>query len=401
MDPYITKGSREYWQAISSLFLGSFVTFANLYCLQPLIPVFSKEFQVSPTVASLSLSLATVFLAVGMLGVAWISNTLGRKRLMAAALFSSAVLAVVVAFSPTFSLLLTVRALQGAMLAGFPAIAMAYINEEFSPDCAGLAMGIYVSGTAIGGMLGRMLMGALTDLFSWHVALAIMGGISLAASLWFWLRLPSSRHFTPCPQTSEQRLAAMVRNLRQPMLYSLYGVGFLLLGSFVALYNYVGYVLMAPPYSLSQTVVGFIFLVYLVGTFSSTFMGRMADVMGNGKALCISVATMLAGALFSLEGPLILKIIGIAIFTFGFFGGHTVASSWVGKLAGQEKSQASSLYLLFYYIGASVIGTLGGEFLNWFGWDGVILLIAISLCGALAIAGYLLYRTQEKWVRVQ
>ncbi len=399
MKTYIAKGSTAYWKAISALFLGSFVTFATLYCLQPLIPEFSREFQVSPAVASLSLSLATVSLAFAMLGVAWISNSLGRKQLMSAALFSSAVLAILVAFSPNFTLLLVIRVLQGAVLAGFPAIAMAYINEEFAPDCAGLAMGIYVSGTAIGGMLGRMLMGALTDLFSWHVALALVGVISLAISLWFWVSLPASRHFSPCSQSGRERLQALKRNMAQPALYSLYAVGFLLLGSFVALYNYIGYVLMAAPYYLSQTTVGFIFLVYIVGTFSSTLLGKMTDHIGNGKSLCVSVAVMLAGALISLEAPLVLKIAGIAIFTFGFFGGHTVASSWVGKLAGKEKSQASSLYLLFYYIGASVLGTLGGKFLEWYGWNGVVLLVSLSLTGALLIAVSLFYRTQQVCAR--
>ncbi|MEI2444040.1 MFS transporter, partial [Priestia megaterium] len=60
------------------------------------------------------------------------------------------------------------------------------------------------------------------------------------------------------------------------------------------------------------------------------------------------------------------------LFTFGFFGGHSIASSWVGQRALKNKAQASSLYLFLYYTGSSVGGTIGGIFWSTFGWDGLI-----------------------------
>ncbi|MBP2626683.1 MAG: major facilitator superfamily 1 [Firmicutes bacterium] len=383
---YIQKGSTRYWRGISALFLGSFVTFALLYCTQPLIPVFSEQFKLTPAYSSLSISLTTGFLAASMLIVSWLSDARGRKLIMKISLLSSAVLAVVVAFTNNFILLLILRALQGIMLAGFPAIAMAYINEEFDPAVTGLVMGIYISGNSIGGLAGRIIVSTLADFFSWHIALAGIGLVCVIVSIWFWFGLPDSEHFEPKRRLIKEMIPALTKNLRHSELLALNAIGFLIMGGFVTLYNYIGYSLMSAPYNLSQTVVGCIFFVYLVGTFSSTYMGRLADYIGSSKVLCLSIGIMLAGCLITLNGNLYVKIIGVAILTFGFFGSHSVASSRVGKCGGTDKAQASSLYLLFYYIGASVIGAMGGNFLSWYAWDGVVLLISISLVVALFLA---------------
>jgi len=389
---YIQKGSSRYWQGISALFLGSFVTFALLYCTQPLIPIFSEQFNLSPSYASLSLSLTTGFLAAFMLMISWLSDARGRKLIMTISLLSSAVITVLVAFTDNFTILLALRALQGIMIAGFPAIAMAYINEEFEPAVTGMVMGIYVSCTSIGGLFGRIIISTLTDYFSWHIALASIGSLSVLVSIWFWFRLPNSEQFLPKKRLLREMVPALFSKLRNSTLLSLYAIGFLIMGGFISVYNYIGYSLMSAPYNLSQTAVGCIFFVYLVGTFSSTYMGRLADHIGSSKTLCLAIGIMLAGCLITLNDNLYVKILGVAIFTFGFFGSHSVASGWVGKATVSDKAQASALYLLFYYLGASVIGFMGGKFLSWYAWNGVVFLISIALGIALFIAVTLLMK---------
>ena len=392
---YIQKGSARYWRGISSLFLGSFVTFALLYCTQPLIPTFVEEFNLTPSYASLSISLTTGFLAFFMLIMSWFADERGRKVIMSISLISSASLVVIQAFTDNFTILLVLRALQGIVLAGFPAIAMAYINEEFDPTVTGLVMGIYVSGNSIGGLAGRIIVSTLTDFFSWHIALGGIGLICVLVSVWFWFSLPESEHFSPQKGLLKDMIPVLSKNLHHASLLSLNIIGFIIMGAFVTIYNYIGYSLMSAPYYLSQTVVGCIFAVYLVGTFSSTYMGRLADRIGSGKTLCVAIGIMMAGCLITLDTNLYVKIMGVAILTFGFFGSHSVASSWVGKCAVSHKAQASSLYLLFYYLGASVIGTLGGKFLTWYAWNGVVFLIATSLVCALALALVLFFKEER------
>lgn len=56
--------------------------------------------------------------------------------------------------------------------------------------------------------------------------------------------------------------------------------------------------------------------------------------------------------------PLIVKIIGLAIFTYGFFGVHSNACAWAPQSCQNDKAQVSAMYMLFYYIGASTFGTI-------------------------------------------
>jgi len=378
-----------------ALFAGGFNTFAILWATQPLLPEIVKEFNVSPTISSLSLSSTTIALAISLLIAGSLSEVYGRKPIMAISLFTSSILAILTAFSPSYELLILCRILQGISLAGLPAVAMAYLGEEIEPQSLGMAMGLYISGNSIGGMSGRIIGGFLTDIFSWRIALVGIGIISLIASFIFWYILPKSTHFKPRKLEVKKLTASLFSQFKQPGLLYIFLTGFLLMGGFVSLYNYIGFELIAPPYLLSQTFVGFIFIVYAVGTFSSTWMGMQADQHGKKKILQVSLFILLIGAFMTLNTFLWLKIIGIAIFTFGFFAGHSIASSWVGQLTTHDKAQASSLYLFFYYAGSSIGGTLGGIFYSNYEWQGVIAMIAFLAAFAIIISIRLEYIEQQ------
>ncbi|MCF8564066.1 MFS transporter [Alicyclobacillus tolerans] len=386
---YLQRGTAKFHRANWALFAGGFVTFAILYSTQPLLPNFVKEFGISPLTASFSLSTTTATLAVFMLVAGSLSEAWGRKTIMGTALLAASVMGLLTAFSANFAALLVWRVLLGVFLAGLPAIAMAYLGEEVSPNSLGLAMGLYISGNSIGGMSGRIITGMLTDAFSWRVALAAIAVVSLLSSILFWVLLPPSRNFHPRKLQLGKLTKSLLHHLTDGVLLRLYGLGFLLMGSFVTLYNYIGFQLLAKPYSLSQTAVGWIFIVYLVGTFSSTWMGRLADSHGQRKVLWIGIAIMLTGVGLTLIPWLWLKLAGIAVFTFGFFGSHSIASSWVGKRAKLDKAQASSLYLFFYYVGSSVGGSAGGALWGSYGWDGVVAMIAAFLLIAIGLSARL------------
>ncbi|EGW39200.1 putative membrane protein [Desulfosporosinus sp. OT] len=265
-------------------------------------------------------------------------------------------------------------------------MAMAYLSEEIAPANLGIAMGLYISGNSVGGMSGRIFIGMLSDYFNWRIALGSIGILSILASLVFCYLLPESKHFQPRSFDIRELLKSMFNHLLNPGLLCLYGISFFLMGSFVTLFNYISYQLIAPPYLLSQTIVGWIFVIFIVGTFSSTWLGRLADIHGRRQVLWVALLIMVSGALITLSVPLVLKILGIAIFTFGFFGSHSLASSWVGHQAIHDKAQASALYLFFYYVGSSIGGTVGGIFWSLFGWGGVICMILSFLLLALFLS---------------
>ncbi|SAL64974.1 MFS transporter [Caballeronia telluris] len=388
--PFLERGSRAYWHASLALLFAGYATFSLLYCVQPLLPEFSAAFGVSPAESALSVSVSTASLALAIFVAGFVSEGWSRHRLMTMSLTASSILTIIAAFLPNWHALLFVRALEGLALGGVPAVAMAYLAEEVEPEGLGLAMGLYVGGTAIGGMAGRVISGVLADFFSWRVAIGGIGALGLLSTLAFRALLPPSRRFVPRRgmgfRHHRSALAAHIRNRDLPFLFLM---GFVLMGSFVTLYNYVGYRLIGAPFRLNQTQIGAIFTVYLTGVVASPWSGKMADVFGRGRVLIASLALMMTGVLLTMSMSLPVIVGGIACLTFGFFAGHSVASGWVGRLALHAKGQAAALYLLAYYIGSSVIGSYGGHFWTGFGWSGVVGLIAALLLVGLAGAVYL------------
>ncbi|MCL6445248.1 MAG: MFS transporter [Alicyclobacillus sp.] len=382
---YIERSDEHYRRVVVCMLLGSIVTFAVLYAPQPLIGIFAREYKVSPATASASISFPTLALAVSLLFVPLLSRRIGRKRIMGISLFATSVLSILSAFSHQFVIFLIIRLLEGISVSGFPAIAIAYLNEEIAPDSIGGTMGAYVAGTAVGGFVGRVAIGPLTDWFSWQTAFFILGVVCLLFSVWFWLSLPPSRHFQPAKLSLFESLNAMVVILGKQSLLSIFCIGFLVMGAYIMLFNYVGFPLTEPPYHLSQTELGLLFVVNLVGTWSSTMFGKLADAHPRHKLLWLACAIFALGALFTLIPNLWMKILGIAVFAFGFFGAHTTASGWAGVAApADRKATASSLYLLFYYVGSSVIGWVGGFIWVSFHWLGVVFaiwLFLLACCG--------------------
>ncbi|MNB86876.1 Inner membrane transport protein YnfM [compost metagenome] len=390
----IQQGSPQFRNISLALFAGGFVTFALLYTLQPLMPEITGDFGITPTKASLTLSVTTIAMALTMLFIGSVSDAAGRRAIMTASLVAASLIAVLSAFSPEFPVLLLLRIVQGIALAGLPAIAMTYLVEEIDPASLGYAMGLYISGNSIGGMAGRIISGLLTDWFGWRAAVGGIGVLGLAAAVIFWMVIPPSRHFVKQPGKLSRVIPLLWSQCRNPRLLCLFGLGFLLMGSFVTLFNYIGFELTGAPYNLSQSLAGSIFVVYLMGTFSSTWMGRLVDRYGRTGVLILALAIILSGALCTLHPYLWVKIIGLALFAFGFFGGHSIASSWVGLVADEHKSQANALYLFFYYVGSSLSGTGGGVLYGHFGWIGIIGMIAVYVALSLVLCNILVHKNR-------
>ena len=385
---HLSRGSAGYRRATLALFCAGFATFAMLYCVQPLLPLLAAHFRVSAASSSLALSLTTLSLALCLLVSGALAESWGRKPVMVAALGLAAMLGIACALVEEWGSLLILRALLGLALSGLPALAMAYVGEEFDPEALPAAMGLYIGGTALGGLLGRLLAGLLSDLGGWPWALGGIAGLGLLAlALFVWL-LPPSRHFTAQPLSLRGLLRNFALHLSNPRLRVLFALAFLLMGGFVALFNYVGFRLAGEPFNLSATVIGLLFTVYLLGIFSAGWAGRLVPRFGARQVLHGGIGLMLLGVALCATPWLSAAVIGLALFTLGFFAAHAVASGQVGIHAQGAKAQASALYLCAYYLGSSLVGYVGGYVWEHAGW--------LALLGVLAalfvVAGALVRR---------
>ena len=387
---WITPGSAAFRRISIALFLAGYATFSLIYCVQPLLPELANHFAVGPAESSLALSLTTGFLAFAILLAGAVSEAAGRKQLMLVSMCVASILNLIAPFLSDWHAFLVVRALEGLILGGVPAVAMAYLAEEIDPKGLGMAMGIYISGTAIGGLSGRVVIGFLTDLFGWHVAFGAMGALGLVAALGFAVLLPASRNFVRRPGFQVRyHLRAWKGHLTHAGLPFVFLTGAFAMGCFVTVFNYVGFRLSDAPYGLSQSQIGLIFVVYLCGSVTSSIAGALSDKLGRGPVLVVGLLLAGGGVALTMLESLIGIIGGIVVLTSGFFVAHSIASGWVGGLANGAKGHASSLYLLAYYLGSSIMGSAGGWFWAYGGWNAVAGFAGMLLVGALLCGLYL------------
>lgn len=377
---YLERGTPAYLRANLALFAAGFATFSSMYSVQPLMPEFSREFGVSAAVSSLSLSVTTGVLAFTLFLAGLMSGAIERKTIMAASLLGSAGLSLVAAIAPGWSTLLVARAVEGFALGGVPALAIAYLSEEIDPSDLGTATGLYIGGTACGGMGGRVISGLLAEAFGWRVAIAALGLIGFVAAAVFIVLLPRSRNFVAQRGlTLRQHAGPIASHMRHKALPWVFLCGFLFMGAFVSVYNYVGYRLSEPPFALGQGAIGSVFVVYIFGIVTSAIAGKIADRQGRPPVLIFAIVLMGLGLALMWPDSLGAIIAGLGLVTVGFFAGHSTASGWVGLLAEHGKGHAAGLYLLGYYLGSSVVGSLGGLFWSGYGWAGVAAMVAVVL----------------------
>ncbi|WP_371497450.1 MFS transporter [Kitasatospora sp. NBC_00374] len=391
-DTRLRPGDRSFRRANLALFAAGIATFVLLYATQGLLPLLSDDLNLTPGQASWTASAATLGLAVALLPASALSDRYGRTAVMTASVLAATAVALLLPLAPDLTTLTVLRAVQGAALAGLPATAMAYLAEEIHPSALASAMGLYVAGNSIGGMGGRLVSGWAGAAWGWRWGLAASAAVALLAALAFRLLIPAARQFRRTPVDARALGRTVCAHLRDPLLLRLYALGALFMAVFGAVYNTVGYRLTSAPFGLPQSVAASIFVVYLVGTVASANAGRLTGRLGRRGTLYVAIGTTATGLLLSLGGSLLCALLGLALITAGFFIGHATASSSVGRTAGHGRAQASALYLIAYYLGNSLGGTIGADAYHAAGWSGAA---AVGLAAMTLAAGVTLYATRQ------
>jgi len=386
LPPPIAPGSAAHRAARWALFVGGFATFGMFYGPQPLLPLFGSAFALDAAQASGVLSATAGAMALGLIPAGFLAQRYGPKPVMLAAIVLGALFSLLCAVAPSYGALIALRALLGLSLAGLPAVSSAWLAEEVDPRALGQSVGLIIAGNAAGGMSSRLVCGLLADHAGWRGAFAGLGVLGAIAAFEFWRSLPPSRRHRPRPLHPRHALADLRAVAGERGLKPLFALALLLMGSFVSFYNYLGFRLVQAPFALSHATIGAVFLLYVVGMFSSPWAGRQADRQGSSRVLAAMLALCAVGLALTLSNALTMIIVGVALFTFGFFAAHSVASSWVGRLAQRSKALASAAYLTAYYLGASSMGWLGGHAWQAGAWVGVLAFLGLLWLGAVAIA---------------
>lgn len=372
-----TVKDREFWKIMFSLLLASLFIFANMYSVQPLLPIFVNEFNVSVSTSSLSLSLTILGIIAGLIVLGFFSDRNGRRHYIIYSLLGSAIPFFIIPLIDSFPVLLALRFVQGFAMAGVPAAALAYISEEIDRKNIAYATALYISSNALGGMIGRVLTGLISDKFSWQTAFFCFGitGILLFAAV-LWL-LPKSRNFTPSDVGFLKDLEGFLFHLKNPSLLVVFGLGAILQLSFTGIWTYLPFHLQATPYSMSLETISYFFFAYGIGVIGSPLAGKIAETFGLKKVRIAGVLLLSIGILCTLSSFVWLIVIGLCLTCLGFFTAHSLTAASVGQQATHHKGSASSLYLVAYYIGVASGSSILSPLWTYGGWPVLVWVTAI------------------------
>jgi MFS transporter, YNFM family, putative membrane transport protein len=365
--------------------LAGFCTFINLYSPQALLPSWATEFSVSAVTISATMTAGT--LAVAMTapfsGVA--ADMLGRKRVVTAAMLALVFPTLMIAFAADVPSLIAWRFIQGLTLPPIFAVIIAYIGDEWpAAEVAGMA-GIYTSGASLGGFSGRFVTGTLADLIGWRGTHVVLALITLAAAVAVAALLPRERLFV----RSESLLASlkqMLRHLRNPQLVATYAVGFGTLFCFIATFTYINFVLAAPPFSFSATLLGAVFLVYLLGAAITPMTGRFIHRLGRPRFMVANCAVWICGILLTLSPSLVAIISGLAICAACGLISQAISTGYVTLTAQGGRSSAVGLYVTVFYIGGSFGAFLPGLAWETAGWPACVALVCAMIAAMATVA---------------
>ena len=382
----------EYRRASIGMLLVGLAIFSSLYATQALLPTLTREMDIEPSTAALTVSAATGALAICVVPASILSEKFGRGRVLIISALAATALGLALPLAQTIGQLVALRAIQGALLAGTPAVAMAWLSEELDErDLAG-AMGLYIAGTSVGGLTGRLIPAFMLEITGWRWALATSAAVSLALAIATALLLPEQRNFRPKASIRPgAEFRAVARHLGNPRLVGLVATAFIAMGVFVSMYNFFGFRAI-NDFGLAPSLAGLTYVMYLSGTWSSARAGTFVSRFGRGRVVLAAAVLMLTGALVGASGNLYVTLAGLLIFTASFFALHSTASGWVGLIADKDRAEASSLYVFCYYMGSSLLGATTGwafESLSWAGFVGVLaamLAVLIAIAAALALA---------------
>lgn len=392
------KRVTHYSRIITAICLSSVVTFANIYWLQPLIPLIKKDFEINALSANLAMSAPLLGMGLGLLIFASWSDAIGRCRILIGGIAAGLIVSLLLPFVQDYSLFLMLRFLQGMLLSVCPAVAVPLLGDELRKSWLPSAVGFYIASNTLGGVCSRLLGGVSAEyLGNWHQAGWVIAGITSLFYIAIYLLLPKQKHFTPVAFHLKPSLKAFSEHLHKPQLVLIYLTIGLAFGCFVNLSNYLMMVLEQAPYSLPSDLRSLMFLTLLGGTTSSSLAGKFAKKYSLVAGVVTGAVIMLCANLLMSGGQLELMVIGMILMSVGFFFCHAQASTLVGKSVKKAKGSAQALYSLFYYSGASLGVFLLEPFYQRWGWQGVLgsTKIALALC-ILLIVFYQLIVLQEK-----
>jgi YNFM family putative membrane transporter len=375
----LSRSHPLFGRTMAALFLVGISTFLPLYAVQPLLVPIGAEFMRPAAQTAWLMGASSAAIAVCVLPLGAASARLGRSRVMLGGLVVLVAAGVGTVVAQGWPMVLAARALTGVGVAAIIVSAMAWVVEQSHPAAGSAIGGLYISGTSVGGMAGRLISSYVAEFTDWRagvlVAVLLAAGTGLAAHLLLPGVPPSSTH--PAQRVSEP--GPVNRRFR----FHIYGVAFLGMALFSGVYTAVAYRVAEAPFNAGPAVTGSLFLTYLAGTFTAAISGRLAGRLSIRAMMVAGFVVSAVGVLVTLVANMVAIVGGLLLISAGFFIVHGLANSLAPRYSPQPTA-GSARYSLSYYAGSAAGAVVLGAAWDAGGW-GLVALFAIVLTGLGAV----------------
>jgi MFS transporter, DHA1 family, multidrug resistance protein len=264
----------------------------------PSLPAIAQALDASTVQVQLTISSYLIGFAVGQIFYGPVSDRLGRRPVILAALVLYVAATVVCAVAQSIHVLIAVRFVQALGGAGCIVLARAAVRDLYSGVRAGRELSLMGSITAFAPIVAPAIGGVLQDAFGWHAAFYALAIFALFAGA-------TAARFLP--ETLRQRAAGPFSLAAMGALYRsvLSHRGFLanlgiLVASFVGLFAWISGApfVMQGLYGLTPVVFGATYAAgaagYMVGAYSAS---RIVTRLGLDRTIGIGAAIMAFGGL--------------------------------------------------------------------------------------------------------
>ena len=367
------------------IYLCTILALCTLYAVQPIQPLFEKEFSLSRFEAVIFTTVIMLPLGFAPIFYGYILETVSTKFFLRNAILMLGLLELCFGWSSSYGVLLAIRALQGLLIPAVLTSLMSYISFITPKERVQQAIGYYIGATILGGFLGRLFSGLLSDFFGWRpffifLGIALIAMFGLLSSLSEEVKVDFEK-----PQFSQ-----ILDVLKQKTFLMIFVMMFFIFFVFQALLNFVPFQLKALSSTMGYGKVGMMYAGYIIGFIISIRVLGLIRVCGSEiRAVFLGIGIFFLGVNIFHVADYWVMFGGMFIVCAGFFIIHSVASGWISKLAHQKRSISNGLYISFYYAGGTIGTFAPGVFYHYLGWHVFLVLLTVTILLAFLFSIYL------------
>lgn len=364
----------------------AFLTLVDLFAAQAILPSLVEQFQVSRATMGFAVNASTFGMAISGLAIALFARNVDRRNGIWISLALLSVPTVLLAFTDNITVFALLRIAQGLCMSAAFTLTVAYLAEHFSPSMSTGALAAYVTGNVASNFFGRILSAAVADTYGISTNFLTFAALNLAGAALVFFTLKKTERSMVVASGASSSSGAWKAHLAHPELRTAFIIGFLILFVFIGTYTYVNFHLTADPLSLSPMALGLVYLVFLPSMLTTPLAGRVAQRVGPGPGISLTLGLAITGVAMLLSTNLPLVLAGLTLIAIGTFLAQAIATGHVSRTAKQDRAVASGIYLASYYTGGLVGSVVLGQVYDRLGWPACVAVLAAALAAAAVLA---------------